>query len=88
MKVFHYPIEPQEGWQEVEMPEVAQILFMGYRGDGSLRVWAKVPILDEHPTQMRELAVLGTGWDVPSGAQYVNSVIHSSGLVWHLFRSW
>ena len=43
MRIYHYPVKPQDGWQEVEMPENSEILFVGYREGRSLRVWAKVP---------------------------------------------
>ena len=81
--VYHYAVEPRDGWQEIMLPAAARLLHIGTNRNG-LRMWVELD--DAAPTHITRYAVLGTGWKVPEGAEHVGTEIAPTGFVWHLFR--
>lgn len=75
--------------QEIEMPEGAEILFLGQTYPGNahiIEVWALVD--PNAPRVQRRFAVEGTGHPVTEGGTHVGSIISlalGSPLVWHVF---
>ena len=81
MVIYHFPVRPEIGWQNVMMPAGAQPIHIGANRNG-YRLWAIVdPTAEAVPTT---LAVIGTGWEVPPDARHVHTDI-VRGMVWHLF---
>ena len=86
MKTIHwYTVSPASGWQEINVPQGATFLRLGTTAPShGLRVWALVDT--DEPIRKTKIAVLGTEWEVPSDADFVDSHISdSSEYVWHLF---
>ena len=81
--VYHYPVDPRDGWQEIALPAEAKILHIGENASG-LRMWVELD--PDAPTVARRYAVVGTGWKVPENAVHISTAITRTGFVWHLFR--
>lgn len=81
--VYHFGVDPCDGWQEIMLPPDAKILHIGTNREG-LRMWVQLD--KDAPTFLTRYAVLGTGWKVPENAEHVSTEIAPTGFVWHLFR--
>jgi len=81
MKIFKYHLEVGEH-QQVEMPDGAVLLDMQSQ-HGQLVLWACVD--PDANTLVRDLSVIGTGWDLPGGKQAYVATAQTGSLVWHLF---
>lgn len=83
--IYEYWIE--EGG--TPMPAGANILHVGYQSIGpdsyDLFAWAQVDTAA--PTVIRQLVIVGTGWDNRDGkpGKHLGTVQMPSGLVWHVF---
>lgn len=68
----------------IGMPAGAEVLSVGLDPRGMLSLWALVDTGTlEHTTH--EFALVGTGEQVPEGAQFVGSVKDGS-FMWHVFE--
>lgn len=86
-QIFKYgPLRVQEhpdDWQRLDTPEFSKFLHFGIQ-NGEVYAWFEVnPRAANSPT---EVIIIGTGWDVPEGAEYLGTVIGANLLVWHLYR--
>lgn len=81
------PVYPRDGWQEIEMPEDATIVHFAEQPQvkGELFIWALVNPIPSLRVR-KKIAVIGTGWDIPEDAIYVQTAMASDATVWHLFE--
>ena len=79
--IVHSPFLISYKWS-IEMPAGARILDVQMQ-DKKPVMWALVDTEREY--EMRAFVVVGTGWDVPSGYEYV-ATWQDVNYVWHLFE--
>jgi hypothetical protein len=82
-EIWHFKVDPAEGWQLVAMPADATPIHFEGGANGHSRMWAIVD--PSAPVVPQRVAVIGTGWDVPRGARHVHTDVGPTGWVWHLF---
>lgn len=83
MTVWKFPLK--WGQASVVMPEGAKVVHVGKDpASGYPAVWALVD--PESSLETRDLAVIGTGHFVPSGAAHQGSFIDDA-FVWHIFET-
>lgn len=71
----------------VELPVNAQVLDVRDQG-GQICLWALINPY-EHEKEIREIAVIGTGWHIDNGvlARHISTFQQAGGaLVWHAFE--
>ena len=85
MRIWKFPLKI-ERHQMVVMPKGSVLLDMQDQ-DGVLTLWASVPIdRGIHPDSVeRDLSIIGTGHDLPSGQQTYVATAQQGPYVWHLF---
>jgi hypothetical protein len=89
--IWKFPITVRHGVQQLSMPMGAVVISAGLDGNGEMALWARVN--PNHDTELRDLLVVGTGWDLDSqpGPSQPNTVaqfigtITTEGFVWHVF---
>ena len=67
---------------EVEIPEGFVPLHVAPQG-GLIRLWAEVET--NSPEKTHRFQIIGTGHEVPKGAQYLGTVLDPP-FVWHLYQ--
>ena len=84
MKIFKYPLAITDK-QELYLPPSSTLLSAREQND-NLCVWALVDDIPES-ADLYEVYVIGTGnlMELPSNATYLDTVVMSYGLVWHIF---
>lgn len=85
--VFKYTIGIEDGWQDIALPECADIVYFDYQVDSppnTLRLWAEVDTSAPH--EMRQFAIIGTGHPIPDGAEHMATCM-AGPFVWHLYES-
>ena len=82
--VYKYPLEFAD-YQEVELPQSADLLHVDYQGS-EIQFWALVDT--NAPKELRGIRIAGTGHDLSLAGwhRYINTVFDSLGLVWHIFE--
>ena len=88
MKVFKFRLN--DAVDETIMPVGARVLRVDRQGV-DLTMWA---LVDPHAEkEARCFKVVGTGWDVPEGAEYIDTHFDRgaqpgfpNGFVWHIFE--
>lgn len=84
MQIWKYPLR-LDAKQVVVMPHEAELLDMQVQGD-QLVLWAKVQPDTHLASRMeRELFIVGTGHDIPSGDLTYVASAQVGAYVWHLF---
>ena len=77
--IWKFPINSSR--QLIDMPETHRILCADMQGDVPT-VWAEVD--PSSPIITKDLAVVGTGHEVPEGFAYVGTG-QARGFVWHIY---
>lgn len=83
MRTIHkYPL--QIGTKvSIELPSTATIIKAGMQG-GQPHIWVDL----NHPYHgikvIRSFEVFGTGWEIPTGATYIDTVFQGQ-YVWHVY---
>lgn len=85
-RIFKYQLEII-GSQKIDMPIGSQILSAKEQG-GQLCVWALVDF--RNTNKPKEIMIVGTGNEIDFaigyyGMNFVDTVVMSNGLVWHVF---
>ena len=77
------------GLNIVQLPTHCSILSVAEK-DGALMMWVRLD--PDRPKAPYDIAVVGTGWEAPTDDvesqvywQFIDTVVMSSGLVWHVF---
>lgn len=81
-QVLKYTVHSIED-SKLVVPEGSRFLSAGEQ-DGRIVCWFQV--FGSSPGVFFPLRVFGTGWKVPSGVTFLQTVQMSNGLVWHLFQ--
>ena len=56
--------------------------------NGKVTVWYETLHNNKLWTNEYEFVVVSTGKELPESVKYIDSVCHSSGLVWHVYGHW
>jgi len=86
MYVYKYgPIEisSENKWTKIMLPDWAEIVHFGAQ-NGKLYFWAEIS--DEAPLNEVEFIAIGTGWELPPGAEFHRGTCQVDGFVWHLYE--
>jgi len=78
-RVFKYELAVQE---EFYAPQGARFLHFDHQGETPC-VWLEVDG-DEEELKLFQFSIVGTGWDVPDGAEYLATSLVGA-FVWHLY---
>lgn len=70
---------------DVEMPQNATLLSVGYIGSGPDRfIWAEVD--PKQKTVRRRIFLVGTGRKIPEGVRiFIQTYFDPNGYVWHIY---
>ena len=82
MIIHKYPLSIT-GTQQLTLPESHTILKVAEQ-NGSLYLWAQVDT--EQPDTTLHIVIVESGQELPIyGYTYIDTVLMSSGLVWHVY---
>ncbi|AKQ75828.1 hypothetical protein FDH82_gp38 [Roseobacter phage RDJL Phi 2] len=81
MQIWKFPLRA-ERHQMVVMPAGSVPLSIQMQ-NGAPTLWASVH--PDAPKMQRDLSLIGTGHDLPSGVQSFIGTVQDGALVWHLF---
>lgn len=83
MQIYKYTVAPSDKTQKLYVPRGTRIVSLGEDGNGDLCVWAEVGYGEDNHISY---AIVGTGWSFrTSGLEFKQTVVMSSGLVFHLY---
>lgn len=83
LQIWKYQVEP--GINEIKMPRVLDIHHVQYIQYPSEGIFIWVEIDTETIPTIREVNVIGTGWDINKYEKYCGTAVSPSGFVWHVF---
>lgn len=69
--------------QSMRIPEDSELIDIQVQ-DAEMYLWFTVN--SALPKVERKFALYGTGWDIPDGASYCDTVHLPGGEVWHVFE--
>ncbi len=84
-RMLKFPIPVEQGATSVAMRQGAVIRFAGVQREDEICLWAQVPDGDPELLEVRNFAVIGTGWDVPDPGIYIGTVFDGI-FVWHVYE--
>jgi hypothetical protein len=82
--IYKYPVDLKNESSKVELPLGAKFLTIALQ-HGTVQMWFEV--YDQQPKIEQEFRVVGTGWEIPEGWEYLGTCLNiGQSFVWHLYR--
>ena len=82
--IYRYPVAPRAEPQSIAVHVGARPIHIGPSREG-LSIWVEQDTDEDLDCDM-PFMVVGTGWEIPDGWEYVGTDCCATGFVWHLYR--
>lgn len=82
--IYRYAVRPDRGLQTVAVHVGSRPIHIGPSREG-LSIWVEQGTSKDLDFDM-PFMVVGTGWSIPDGWEYVGTDCGATGWVWHLYR--